>query len=153
MMWNFSHINMLMIIVCEHFEHCIYVDRVSFSCSDSFGFGYNRPSSVWGNHCIKNILERLFKNCSLKLLFLKLRQNPSKIPTRIQSSVALLKVNSNNSNKLESYPCLYFSNLGIVFFKKDLLVATSEINIVPAGTSCLKSKIKTLKQGVNYVKS
>ena len=27
---------MLMIIVCEQFEHWIYVDQVSFACTDSF---------------------------------------------------------------------------------------------------------------------
>ena len=34
---------MLMIIVCEHFEHWIYVDQVSFACIDSFHFVYNWP--------------------------------------------------------------------------------------------------------------
>ena len=52
----------------------------------------------------------------------------------IQFLVKLLKVSSNNFNKINliNYPCLYFKNLGIVFFKKDLSVTTSEINTVPA---------------------
>ena len=52
----------------------------------------------------------------------------------VQFLVTLLKVNSSNLNKIVSYPCLYFLKLGKVYSKKDLSVATSEINIIPAGT-------------------
>lgn len=33
-MWNYSYINMLIIIVYGHFQHWLYVDCVYFSCGD-----------------------------------------------------------------------------------------------------------------------